>query len=80
MLHATTYASWINQIGHWFGLITQQSTCRGYSSVVKKLARKMNVFVEQYDALTSPVVWVAAAESIPTRIERLFSLVSGTRN
>ena len=79
-LHDTpTYASWINQVERWFGLITQQAIRRGSFSNVKELVHKINAFVEHYNAQTSPFVWVATADSILAKIERLCSLVSGTR-
>ena len=80
-LHYTpTYASWINQIERWFGLITQQVIRRGSFSGVKELTRKMNAFVDQYSANASPFVWVATAESILAKVERLCSVVSGTEH
>ena len=48
----------------WFGLITQQAIRCGSFSNVKKLTRKINAFVEQYNAQTSTFAWVATAESI----------------
>ena len=80
-LHYTpTYASWINQVERWFGLITQQAIRRGSFSSVKELTSKINAFVEQYNAQASPFAWVATAESILAKIERLCSLISGTRH
>ena len=80
-LHYTpTYASWINQVERWFGLITQQAIRRGSFSSVKELTGKINTFVEQFNAQASPFVWVATAESILAKIERLCSLISGTRH
>ena len=78
--YTPTYASWINQVERWFGLITQQAIRRGSFSNVKELIHKINTFVENYNARTSPFVWVATADSILAKIERLCSLVSGTRH
>ena len=80
-LHFTpTYASWINQVERWFGLITQQAIRRGSFSSVKELTRKINDYVEHYNAQTSPFVWVATAESILAKIERLCAHISGTQH
>ena len=80
-LHYTpTYASWINQVERWFGLITQQAIRRGSFSSVKELTRKINAFVEHYNAQASPFAWVATADSILAKIERLCSVISGTRH
>ena len=79
-LHYTpTYASWINQVERWFGLITQQAIRRGSFSSVKELTRKINAFVERYNADASPFAWVATPESILAKIERLCLLISGTK-
>ena len=78
-LHYTpTYASWINQVERWLGIITQQAIRRGSFSSVKELTRKINAFVEHYNA--SPFAWVATAESILAKIERLCLVNSGTEH
>ncbi len=78
-LHYTpTYASWINQVERWFGLITQQAIRRGSFSNVKELTRKINDFVEHYNAHASPFTWVATADSILAKVERLCLRISGT--
>ena len=82
MHYTPTYASWINQVERWFGLITQQAIRRGSFSNVKELVHKTNDFVEHYNAQTSPFVWVATADSILAMIERqrLCSVISGTQH
>ena len=67
--HTPTYASWINQVKRWFGLITQQAIRRGSFSNVKELVHKINAFVEHDNARTSPFAWVATADSILVKIE-----------
>ena len=80
-IHYTpTYASWINQVERWFGLITQQAIRRGSFSNVKELVNKISAYVEHYNANASPFVWVATAESILAKIERLCSVISGTQH
>ena len=80
MHYTPTYASWINQVERWFGLITQQAIRRGSFSSVKELVHKINNFVEHYNAQTTPFVWVATADSILAKIERLCSVISGTQH
>lgn len=78
-IHFTpTYASWINQVERWFGIITQKAIRRGTFSNVKDLVAKINTFVEHYNADARPFVWTATAESILAKIERLCSYISGT--
>ena len=78
-IHYTpTYASWINQVERWFGLITQQAIRRGSFSSVKELTRKIDAFVNQHNAQASPFAWTATADSILDKINRLCSVISGT--
>ena len=80
MHYTPTYASWINQVERWFGLITQQAIRRGSFSNVNELVNKIDAYVEHYNAKASPFVWVATAESILAKIERLCSVISGTQH
>ena len=78
-MHCTpTHASWINQVERWFGLITQQAVRLGSFSNVKELVGKINASLERYNARPSSFAWVATAESILAKIERLRSVVCGT--
>jgi putative transposase len=78
-IHFTpTYASWINQVERWFGIITQKAIRRGTFSNVKDLVTKIDNFVERYNTDTRPFVWTATAESIFAKLERLCSFISGT--
>ena len=71
-LHFTpTYASWINQVERFFCIITQQAIRRGSFPSVGPLTLKINDFVEHYNAQARPFVWVATAESIRDKIQRL---------
>jgi transposase len=76
--YTPTYASWLNQVERWFGLITQQAIRRGSFSSVKELVRKIDHFVEHYNTHTRPFVWTATAESILAKVERLCAYISGT--
>ena len=56
-LHFTpTYAAWINQVEGWFGIITRKAIRRGSFPNVEELTRKINAFVENYNAQASPFV------------------------
>ena len=78
-IHYTpTYASWLNQVERWFGIITQRAIRRGSFSSVKQLTDKINRFVHDYNTKTSPFVWTATADSIIAKVERLSMLMSGT--
>jgi putative transposase len=80
-LHYTpTYASWLNQVERWFGLITQRTIRRGSFNSVTELKRKINEFVEHYNQHPRPFMWTATAESILTKLERLCKVINGTRH
>jgi putative transposase len=76
--YTPTYASWINQVERWFGLITQQAIRRGTFSSVKELVAKINQFVKHYNTHSRPFVWTATAESILDKVQRLCLRISGT--
>lgn len=78
-IHYTpTYASWLNQVERWFGIITQQAIRRGSFSSVKELIAKIQHFVDHYNQTASPFAWTATAKSILGKVERLCSYTSGT--
>ena len=75
-----TYASWLNLVERWFGIITQQAIRRGSFSNVKTLVKRIDQFVDHYNATSRPFVWTATADSILAKVERLALLISGTRH
>jgi transposase len=76
--YTPTYASWLNQVERWFGLITQQAIRRGSFRTVRELIHQIETFVH-YNDHRRPFVWVATAESILNKLERLCHVISGTR-
>lgn len=80
-LHFTpTYASWLNLVERWFGIITQQAIRRGSFTKVKALIQRIEQFVEHYNKSSRPFVWTATADSILAKVERLALLISRTRH
>jgi putative transposase len=75
-----TYASWLNLVERWFGIITQQAIRRGSFSNVKTLVKRIDHFVQHYNATSRPFVWTATADSILAKVERLSLLISGTQH
>ena len=54
-LHFTPpYASWLNQVERWFGLITQQAIRRGSFRSVKELVAKIDAYVTHYNCMGAP--------------------------
>lgn len=80
-LHYTpTYASWLNQVERWFGLITQQAIRRGSFKSVPDLVSRIKRYTEHYNLTARPFKWTATAESILAKIERLCKVIGGTRH
>jgi putative transposase len=78
-LHFTpTYASWLNQVERWFGLITQRAIRRGSFGSVKELVQKIDQFVAAYNKDATPFMWHATADSILEKLSRLCHHISGT--
>lgn len=78
--YTPTYASWLNQVERWFGIITQQAIRRGSFKSVKALIEKIDTFAQTYNERAKPFVWTATAESIFAKLERLGKVISGTRH
>jgi len=73
-----TYASWLNQVERWFGLITQRAIRRGSFRTVRELVQRIDTFVIRYNRTTSPFTWTATADSILAKLDRLAKAINGT--
>jgi putative transposase len=76
--YTPTYASWLNQVERWFGLITQQAIRRGSFRSVKELIRNIQTFVDHYNEKAAPFIWTATADSIFKKLKRLMSIINDT--
>ncbi len=78
-IHYTpTYASWLNQVERWFGLITQQAIRRNSFRSVRDLIHKIDSYVTHYNAASRPFIWTATAASILDKLQRLCKVINGT--
>jgi putative transposase len=78
-MHFTpTYSSWLNQVERWFALITERAIRRNSFTSVRELKQQIELFVQRYNADASPFRWVATADSILQKIERLAKRLSAT--
>jgi transposase/AraC-like DNA-binding protein len=73
-----TYASWLNQVERWFGLITQQAIRRGSFRTVRELTQRIDAFVAHYNRTSTPFAWTATADSILAKLTRLAKAINGT--
>lgn len=78
MHYTPTYASWLNQVERWFGLITDQAIRRASFPSVKHLVKTIDTFATNHNENCKPFVWVATAESIFEKLTRLLKLINGT--
>ena len=78
--YTPTYASWLNQVEIWFNIITQQAIRRGTFRSVKDLVAKIEGFVQHYNAQARPFSWVATADSILQKVQRLCEHISRTQH
>ena len=76
--YTPTYASWLNQVQRWFGIITQRAIRRGSFSSVKELIARIEQFVAAYNKTKTPFNWTATADSILEKLQRLCAHISGT--
>lgn len=71
-LHFTpTSGSWINQVERWFAEITQKRIRRGSFQNVKGLEEAIRNYVAHNNQKPKPFVWVADADLILGKIQRL---------
>ena len=78
-LHFTpTYASWLNQVERWFGLITQRAIRRGSYRTVRELVQRIDQFVTRYNRSAAPFAWTATADSILNKVARIAQAINGT--
>lgn len=75
-----TYASWLNQVERWFGIISQRAIKRGSFTSVKELIARIEHFIEHYNKKPTPFAWTATADSIFEKLSRLSKFICGTRH
>ena len=69
-----TYASWLNQVERWFGLLSERTTLHS----VTELKQRIMEFTAQDNGSSKPFVWVATADSIIEKLEQLCKCINGT--
>jgi putative transposase len=78
-MHFTpTYSSWINQVERWFALITERAIRRNSFTSVRELKQQIELFVQRHNANTTPFKWVATADSILQKVEKIAKCISAT--
>jgi hypothetical protein len=59
--------------------ITQQAIRRGSFKTVRELVRRIDNFVQHYNAGARPFAWTATADSILAKLQRVLQAISETR-
>ena len=78
-LHFTPiYVSWINQVEHCFGIITQKVIRRGSFRNVGELTGKINGFWEDDKSEARLFMWVGTGGTILGKIKHLCKAISRT--
>ena len=78
--YTPTYASWLNQVEIWFGIITRQAVRRDSFRKVSELIERIERYTAQWNAHARPFVWTATADSILAKIKRLCERIYTTQH
>jgi len=73
-----TYASWLNQVERWFGLISQQAIKRSSFRNVKELIVRIERYIDFHNTHSIPFMWTATADAIFDKLSRLSKVLCGT--
>lgn len=63
-----TYASWLNQVERWFGLLTERALKRNAFTSVKELINCIENYIENNNRDPKPFCWVAKADDILQKV------------
>jgi transposase len=70
-LHFTpTYASWLNLVERFFGLLTEKALRRGSHTSVPQLRAAILAYVEAHNAKGKPFTWTKTADEILDKMRR----------
>ncbi len=73
MHNTSTSSSWINQVEHWFGFITDELIRRGSHTSVQALEADIRAYAKGWNEDPRPLSWTKPAEQIPESIGRLLT-------
>ena len=77
-LHFTpTGSSWINQVEHWFGILTDQLIRRGVHRSVIALENDVREWIKNWNEDPKPFVWTKTAEDILQSLAKYIAKISG---
>jgi transposase len=65
-----TYASWLNQVERFFGLLTEKALKRGSHTSIAQLRAAILAYVEAHNQRSLPFTWVKTADEILDSMRR----------
>jgi transposase len=65
-----TYASWLNQVERFFGLLTAKALKRGSHTSIAQLRTAILAFVDAHNDRRTPFTWVKTADEILDSMRR----------
>jgi transposase len=72
-----TGSSWINQVGRWFGYLTDQKIRRGVHKSVQALEADIRQWIEHWNENPKPFAWVKTADEILNSLAEYMAKISG---
>ena len=71
ILHFTpTYASWLNQVERFFGLLTQHALQRGSHTSIPQLRKAIHDYIDTHNELGKAFKWTKTADAILEKMRR----------
>jgi hypothetical protein len=77
-IHFTpTGSSWVNQVGRFFGLITDKLIRRGVHTSVAALEADIRAWIEHWNTNPRPFAWTKTADEILNSLAKYLARISG---
>jgi len=73
-----TYASWINLVERWFGLLTEEQLRRGVHRSTRQLEDAIRAYMKATNLQPKPFVWTKTADEILDSVRRFCLRTSGS--
>ena len=77
MRFTPTGSRWINQVGRWFGYVTDQLIRRGAHRSVQALEKDIRAWIKAWNEEPRPFVWTKTADEILDSLARYRRRISG---
>ena len=77
--YTPTYASWLNQVERWAGLIVEQAIRFGSFTSVPELVGPIKRYAEHYNLAAQRFIGTATTEPILAKMARLCGVINGPK-